>query len=224
VDESNGKVMAKSYNQSCALAKSLDLIGDRWTLLIVREMLIRKVCRYTDLRNALPGIATNLLTDRLRQLERDTIVLREEAPPPIATTIYQLTDRGRALEGAILELGRWGSPLLTTRSKGDELQPHWLVLPLRLYLRDLNPKEPKIGINVQASGEKIAIEASNGQVYVRLGVVDRPNAVVKGKADCVLRFLTGRTSPSAAQAEGVEWEGARGALTRVIGTGHVKSS
>jgi DNA-binding HxlR family transcriptional regulator len=209
----------KSYSQSCALAKALDLIGDRWTLLIVRELLIRNACRYTDIRTALPGIATNLLADRLRDLESCGVVYREEAPAPIATTLFRLTERGRALERAVLELGRWGSPLLATRSKGDRLQPHWLVLPLKLYLRDLRPNEPKIAIDVQTGGEAIAIEASGGQIAVRLGASDCPDAVVKGKPDSVLRLFTGRTSLTAALAEGVQWEGTHAALSRMVGNG-----
>jgi DNA-binding HxlR family transcriptional regulator len=207
----------KSYNQSCALAKTLDLIGDRWTLLIIRELLIRNACRYTDIRKALPGIATNLLADRLKELESDDIIFREEAPPPIATTLFQLTKRGQALERAILELGRWGSPLLATCSKRDRLQPHWLVLPLKLYLRDSRPDEPKIAINVQVSGESIAIEAVKGQIAVRLGVSNCPDVVVKGKPDSVLRLFTGRATLAAAQAEGVVWKGPGAALSRIVG-------
>jgi DNA-binding HxlR family transcriptional regulator len=209
--------LVRSYNQSCALAKTLDIIGDRWTLLIVRELLIRIACRYTDIRKALPGIATNLLADRLRELESDGILFREEAPPPVATTLYRLTERGRALERAVLELGRWGSPLLATRSRGDKLQAHWLVLPLKLYLRDLRPDEPKIAINVEADNEAITIEAELGQIAVRLGTSTGPDAVVKGKPDSILRLFTGRMSLPAAIDEGVRWEGTRTALNRIVG-------
>ncbi len=95
----------RSYHQYCGLAKALDVIGDRWTLLIVRELLLRERCRYTDLRNGLPGIATNLLADRLRELEEAGIVSREEAPPPIATTVFRLTSRGRELEPIVNQIG-----------------------------------------------------------------------------------------------------------------------
>ena len=78
----------RSYDEYCAVAKSLDVVGDRWTLLIVRELALQGPCRYTDLRNGLPGIATNLLADRLRELEHAGVVSREEAPPPIATTLF----------------------------------------------------------------------------------------------------------------------------------------
>jgi len=95
----------RSYGQSCGVAKALDLLGERWTLLIVRELL-QGPSRYTDLRNGLPGIATNLLAERLRELEEAGVVLREEAPPPIATALYSLTDRGQELQSVIYELGR----------------------------------------------------------------------------------------------------------------------
>ena len=82
----------RSYGQNCALAKALDVVGDRWTLLIVRELMIRDRCRYTDLRNGLPGIATNLLAERLNEMEQAGLVTPEAAPPPIATTLFQLTN------------------------------------------------------------------------------------------------------------------------------------
>ena len=87
----------RSYDEYCAVAKSLDVVGDRWTLLIVRELAIRGACRYTDLRNGLPGIATNLLAERLRELEHAGVIARENAPPPIATTLFRLTPRGEQL-------------------------------------------------------------------------------------------------------------------------------
>src|SRR6184192_1109357 len=97
----------RSYDEYCAIAKSLDVVGDRWTLLIVRELALSGACRYTDLRDGLPGIATNLLADRLRQLERAGVIEREVAPPPIAATLFRLTERGEQLRGAVHALGRW---------------------------------------------------------------------------------------------------------------------
>src|SRR5436190_22444590 len=99
----------RSYGQYCAVAKALDVVGDRWTLLIVRELMIGGPSRYTDLQNGLPGIATNLLADRLRDLEKAGIVLRETAPPPVATSVFSLTARGQALWPVLAELGRWGA-------------------------------------------------------------------------------------------------------------------
>src|SRR5437660_11334834 len=87
----------RSYRQYCALARALDLVGDRWTLLIVRELGLRGPSRYTDLQHGLPGIATNMLADRLREMEDAGIVRRDPAPPPVATALSQLTARGQAL-------------------------------------------------------------------------------------------------------------------------------
>ena len=108
----------RSYDEYCSVAKSLDVVGDRWTLLIVRELALRGRCRYTDLRNGLPGIATNLLADRLRELEQAGVVAREDAPPPIATTLFHLTPRGEELRPVLDGLFRWGLPLMTEQKPG----------------------------------------------------------------------------------------------------------
>src|ERR1700735_2478981 len=91
----------RSYGQYCSIAKALDVVGDRWTLLIVRELLIRGACRYTDLKDGLPGIATTLLADRLRELESAGLIRREDAPPPVATTLFHLTDTGAGLPAVV---------------------------------------------------------------------------------------------------------------------------
>jgi DNA-binding HxlR family transcriptional regulator len=206
----------RSYKQRCGLAKALDVVGDRWTLLIVRELLIRGSCRYTDVRKGLPGIATNLLAERLRELKEAGIVVREEAPPPIATALFRLSERGRELEGALLQLGRWGAPLLAHNAKGDTLQPHWIVLPLRLVLVDRRPEDPRIKIELRAGGEPIKITASNGAIDVRLGAAGCAAAVVTGKPEIILQLFAGRIDLRAALAVGMRWAGDSDALHRVL--------
>ena len=117
----------KSYDEYCAIAKALDMVGDRWTLLIVRELSLRGPSRYTDLRNGLPGIATNLLAERLRELERAGAVAREEAPPPIATTLFWLTPRGAELKPVLDGLFTWGMPLMAEQKPQDAVRSHWLA-------------------------------------------------------------------------------------------------
>jgi DNA-binding HxlR family transcriptional regulator len=205
----------RSYKQRCGLAKALDLVGDRWTLLIVRELLIRGPCRYTDLQTGLPGIATNLLADRLREMEAERILVREEAPPPIATSLFQLTARGRDLEPALLQLGLWGAPLLAAAAKGDAFQPHWLVLPLRALLADRKPEDRDINMELRVGGEQICICAAGGEISVRLGAAYRPDAVVTGRAEKILQLFAARVTLSAARLAGVQWEGAADLLYRV---------
>jgi DNA-binding HxlR family transcriptional regulator len=201
-------VRVRSYGQSCALAKALDVIGDRWTLLIVRELMIRDGCRYTDLRNGLPGIATNLLAERLNDMEKSGIIAREAAPPPVATTLFRLTARGKQLEPVIAELGRWGAPLLGIPAGDDSFRDHWVVLPLRLYVRDGRPEEPAVRIGLRAGGEMVALEtAGDGSVRVHPGNLEDPDARIEGPPHSILRLLTGRMRLADARAQGLRVEG-----------------
>ena len=162
-------VNMKTYGQYCALAKALDLVGDRWTLLIIRELLIRDGSRYTDLRAGLPGIATNLLVNRLRELEQAGLVTREDAPPPVATTLFHLTPRGKELEAAVYQLGRWGAPLLADTPKKALFRTHWLALPARHWLKDHTPDRPSVTMELRAAGESIAIETVDGSIRTHAG-------------------------------------------------------
>jgi len=205
----------RSYRQHCALAKALDLIGDRWTLLIVRELLIRGACRYTDLLDGLTGIATNLLVNRLRELEEAGILNREEAPPPIATALFRLTPRGEELEPIVYQLGLWGAPLLANSPKSDVFRPHWLILPARHSLRDHRPDQPPVKLEIRSGGQVIAIEAVDGSVHTRLGGVDRPDAVLSGKPQLIAAVLLGKLDLHHARAAGLRYTGDPGVLRRV---------
>jgi DNA-binding HxlR family transcriptional regulator len=112
------------YQQFCALARALDVAGDRWTLLIVRE-LAPGPRRFTDLLDGLPGISRNLLTGRLRALERDGILARQELPPPAARQVYELTDDGRDLAVAMAPLIAWGARRIGDRKPGESFRARW---------------------------------------------------------------------------------------------------
>src|SRR5690242_4211623 len=166
----------RPYDQYCALAKALDVVGDRWTLLIIRELLIRSACRFTDIRNGLPGIASNLLTERLRELEASGLIRRETAPPPVAATVYSLTPRGRDVAPVIEALGAFGARMLHSPGKHDVFQSHWLCLPLSLELRDSEPKGRPVTIEVRAGNEPLLVQARNGRVTARPGASDDADA------------------------------------------------
>ena len=204
----------RTYGQYCGLAKALDVVGDRWTLLIVRELLIRQPCRYTDLAHGLPGIATNLLADRLRQLEENGIITKEAAPPPIATTLFRLTPRGEALKPVLAAIGQWGRPLMEEGPGDAVYRSHWLVLPLGFQLRDHTPDAPPVSIEVRSGEEPVVIEATHGEVRVRPGTAD-PDATVTGTPALVLGLLTGGLDLSTARRRGLKFEGNREALRRV---------
>ena len=115
------------YQQFCGLARTLDVVGDRWTLLIVRELLPGPR-RFTDLLDGLPGIARNLLTERLRALERDGIIARNDLPPPAARQVYELTDDGRDLANAMAPLIAWGSRRMGDRKPGESFRARWAAV------------------------------------------------------------------------------------------------
>jgi DNA-binding HxlR family transcriptional regulator len=206
----------RSYGQYCSVAKALDLLGERWTLLIVRELLARGACRYTDLRAGLPGIATNLLADRLRELEGAGIVEREEAPPPVATTLFSLTERGRALEPVLSELGRWGVPLMRDSSPDDQFRGQWLRLPVRMFLADRQPERPKSTVEVRAGDQVVAIDAAAGTVALRLGGDPRADAVLTASPPEILALMSGAVTLRQAVKRGLRVDGSRAAVERIL--------
>ncbi|GGW50515.1 winged helix-turn-helix transcriptional regulator [Streptomyces caelestis] len=119
----------RSYDQYCSAARALDVVGDRWTLLIVRELLAGPR-RYTDLHADLPGVSTDVLASRLRDMERDGLATRRRLPPPGAASVYELTGRGRELLPVLQALGEWGQAELGERRPTDAVRAHWFALPL----------------------------------------------------------------------------------------------
>lgn len=120
----------RQYHQFCGLARALDVVGERWTLLLVRNLLLGPR-RYSDLLEELPGITTNLLAARLQQLEKEGLLERRVLPPPTPATVYALTVAGAQLEPAIMELARWGGRYLSAPAKADRVDVGWGMLSLK---------------------------------------------------------------------------------------------
>jgi DNA-binding HxlR family transcriptional regulator len=205
----------RSYDEYCAIAKSLDVVGDRWTLLIVRELALRGACRYTDVRNGLPGIASNLLAERLRELERADVIAREDAPPPIATTVFRLTPRGEQLRSVLEGLIRWGLPLMTEQKPGDAVRSHWLAWALELMLIDRQPGASPVTIELQTGDQAIVIEPRDGTIHTRLGPADSADATLTGPPRPILGLLLGLLPPADAKANGVDYQGDPTILERI---------
>ncbi|MFD3583718.1 winged helix-turn-helix transcriptional regulator [Streptomyces sp. NPDC058683] len=134
----------RSYDQYCSAARALDVVGDRWTLLIVRELLAGPR-RYTDLHADLPGVSTDVLASRLKDMERDGVTTRRRLPPPAAAYVYELTARGRELLPVLQALGRWGEPELGERRPTDAVRAHWFALPLLRALDGEGLVEVRLG-------------------------------------------------------------------------------
>ena len=205
----------RSYGQYCSVAKALDVIGDRWSLLIVRELLLQGPCRYTDLRNGLPGIATNLLSDRLRELEAAGLVRREEAAPPVATTLFRLTEAGVQLEPALDALGAWGIRYMTQPVDGDEFRSHWFAFPVAVFLHDSDPDGPPLSIELRPGGRPAVVEVSGGEVHTRLGDAPSPDLVLDGPPLLILGLLSARLTPAEAVDRGLSITGDVAVLRRL---------
>src|SRR5438128_11297774 len=133
----------RSYDQYCAVARGLDIIGDRWTLLLVRDLLLGPK-RYKDLLSGLPGIGTNLLADRLKELEAAGLIERTVLPPPAGSTVYQLTGAGQDLEPVMTALGRWGARFLGAPKKSDIMVPRSYLVAMIGFFNH----EAAAGLNV----------------------------------------------------------------------------
>lgn len=206
----------RSYSQSCPVAKALDVVGDRWNLLIVRELLLRERCRYTDLRDGLPGIATNLLAERVRELEAAGVLFREDPRPPVATPVLGLTERGRALEPVLRELALWGAPLMSDLADG-EFRDHWLGLIAETYLADHEPDSRAISIQLNPDTEPAILRTSAGTVDVYPGVAENPDLTLAGVATVLAGVLTGQLTLTQARSQGLKSTGDLGALHRIRG-------
>ena len=176
--------MHKRYDLYCPVAHALGLVGERWALLVVLE-LMHGPKRYTDLADQLPGIGTNILASRLRDLETHGIVTKRTLPPPAASRVYELTEYGRGLKPAIRELALWGARSLGPPSDRDELFPGWLANALDTVLAPLAPPgrfEFRVGDEV----------ASLVDGEARTGPVEDPDVVVEGDPEGIYSMFVER--------------------------------
>ena len=189
------------YQQYCALARALDVAGDRWTLLIVRE-LAPGPRRFTDLIDGLPGVSRKLLTERLRMLERDGIVARIELPPPAARQVYELSEDGRDLATAMAPLIAWGARRLGDRQLGERFRARWPAVAMA----GLADREAAKGVSetyqylVGDSAFYFTVE--DGSIEVHDGRAEHPSVVVTTEEETWADIASGKTVASSAAATG----------------------
>jgi len=172
-------------------------------------------CRYTDLGHGLPGIATNLLAERLRQLEEAGVVSREAAPPPVATTLFKLTAGGEALLPVLRELGRWGGPLLGDAQPDESFRSYWMALPVRPLLRGSGAGRPTGPDRVAHRRGAAHDPHRGGRIRAHRGGSERPDAVLTGSPKLVVGLLSGHLGLAEARPLGLRVDGDIEVLTRV---------
>ena len=206
--------MKRAYRQYCAVAKALDVVGERWTLLIVRELVLGPR-RYTDLLAGLPGLATNLLADRLREMDASGLVTRRTLPPPAASTVYELTELGRGLQPMLLELGRWGAALLGAPGGDDAMRPGWYVVSMLATFRAEAAEGVDAVYELRVDGERFRVRVRDGEATIGDSDAGRSATVIACDLPAFLELLSGDLSPVAALQSGrVEVDGDRDELVR----------
>jgi len=199
----------RNYGQPCSLAGALDRIGERWSLLIVRELLMGPL-RFSDLARGVGGAPTDVLTRRLRDLEADGIVQRRELAPPASGTAYELTGLGRELDRPLLELGRWGLNFYNA-DDAPEIEPSWLPNSLRVIL--CPPAEMGLTVQLRSGGKAFQLRIENGRVEAARGEAPDPDLTLAGApSDVIAALVVGE-----AGEEKVEIEGDRDALEALRG-------
>jgi DNA-binding HxlR family transcriptional regulator len=190
----------KTYNQYCPMAHALDLVGERWSLLIVRELLEEGPLRYTDLHVRLDGCGTNILAARLKELERGGIVRKRRLPPPAASTVYELTEYGEGLRAVLHQLAHWGARSLGP-PPAEAVEPGWLPGTLRIALPPVDDC-----IEFRIDGE---IAHLSGTTAVP-GSASAPDAVVEGSVSGFYHLLVDR------DLDGIAISGSRAAVEAML--------
>ena len=177
------------YNQFCALARAAEIVGERWTLLIIRDLLLAPM-RFGDLRARLDDISPALLTDRLNALVEAGVVQRVALPAPYNAQVYELTETGRAVQPAIRELIRWGGRLLFPSRKGEVFEPDWVLLALEAIARRTAVAQCRIGLRIPHANGAAAFIIQGGREGTRISKGESSGiAAIEARFDVLLQIL-----------------------------------
>jgi DNA-binding HxlR family transcriptional regulator len=201
---------SRSYEDACTIARALDVVGERWALLVVRELLLGPQ-RFSDVRRALPGASSNLVTDRLRELEGHGVVARRKLPPPAGSTVYELTAWGRELEPVVLALGAWGSRVPLPRSA------HLGTTSVLLFLRGAARPRGTACYRVELDARVWTVRTEPGRLTVEPGEPAAPDATIRTDPPTLNALLETPSDLDAAIGDGrVGIDGDRKAVRRLL--------
>jgi DNA-binding HxlR family transcriptional regulator len=191
----------RRYDQYCPVCHALELVGERWALVIVRELL-KGPKRYTDLLDGMQGVGTNILASRLRELEANGIVEKRRLPPPAASTVYELTDYGRELEEPLYALARWGARSLPPPVEDEEFYPDW---GLNAFAALLDPQAAE-GLTatyvVRVADDVYTVRLQDSTVHVEVGAADGADLDFSTSQETFFGMASGGLDPRAALSGG----------------------
>ncbi|MDA0637842.1 helix-turn-helix domain-containing protein [Nonomuraea sp. MCN248] len=192
----------RPYGHYCAVARSLDVVGERWSLLVVRELLDGPK-RYVDLLAGLAGVSTGMLAARVKALEEAGVISRRTLPPPAASKVYELTPAGRRLEPVIIELARFGLGLLGEQGEDDAFQIHWIAPSLRAMFRPEREPEARVTVEFRVGPTALHAVVSGGILRATPGPADDPDVVLTfADAPTLAEIAREPAAAAAASAEG----------------------
>jgi DNA-binding HxlR family transcriptional regulator len=194
--------MRRSYEQYCAVAKALDVVGERWTLLILRDLVHLGPRRFSDLSRTLPGIGKSLLAARLRQLEDEGLVRRRRLPPPAGSTVYELTELGRGIERAMIELGRWGGNFMGARAADETFLPTGHISAIRATFRADDARNLWRRYQFVIGEEPFFVEISDGAVAACEGTLPERDLTVETDVETSIALMTRELAPADAVRAG----------------------
>jgi DNA-binding HxlR family transcriptional regulator len=205
----------RAYGDPCGIARALDVMGERWALLLVRELVLGPK-RFTELRAGLRGVSTDVLAQRLRQLEQAGVLRQTTLPPPTAARVYELTDRGHQLEPVLVALGRWGSrePLPATT---DEMTVDAFAMALATVFDPARARGLDTTLALVVDGDHLVVRVEDGELDLRRGAAEQPQARIQGSVTALREVLWRGRSLQDAEAEGsVTVGGLRSVVKRFV--------
>jgi DNA-binding HxlR family transcriptional regulator len=193
-------VARRSYGQYCGLVRAVDMVGERWALLIIRDLFVGPR-RFTDLRNGLPRIPTNILSARLRELEAAGVVHRRVLPRPSGSMVYELTAYGRELEGVVLALGRWGAKALGEPKPGEIITCDSITIAMRSLFRAEEAADVAVAYELRLGDVVLGVRVDKGGLDVTEGGLEGADLVIE-TGPAIRALLAGEIAPGAAIADG----------------------
>jgi DNA-binding HxlR family transcriptional regulator/putative sterol carrier protein len=193
-------VASRGYGQYCGLARALELVGERWALLIIRDLLVGPR-RFTDLRKGLPRIPSNVLSDRLKELEADGIVQRRVLPRPASATVYELTAYGAQLEDAVMRLGIWGAQSLGEPRPGEIMTPDSMTIALRSTFVPAAARSQQMTYELRIGPIVLNAGIDDGKLQVAEGPAPRADLVIEAQS-ALKRLFEGTLTPDEALQSG----------------------
>jgi DNA-binding HxlR family transcriptional regulator len=206
----------RTYGDRCGIARALDVVGERWGLLVVRELLLGPK-RFTDLRSGLPGLSPDVLSQRLRELEQAGLLRRRKLAPPAGSRVYELTERGLALEPILVELGRWGSQ--TPVPEGEAaFSADSFVIALRSLFDPGAAAGVDVTVELRLGEDGFRSRVADGRLEIARGSAERPDAVVESAPGTLAAVLWhDRPLADALRTGDVEIDGSTPAAKRFFG-------